>query len=50
MKQPRRPTRAQKALIRENKLDWNEWMVKDEGNISISLIHKETGKIIVILK
>ena len=50
MKQPKKPTRTQKALIRENKLDWNEWMVKNEDNISIALMHKETGEIKVILK
>ncbi len=50
MKQPKKPTYEQKKLINKNKLDWKEWMVKDEDNISIALIHKQTGKIKVIWK
>lgn len=50
MKQPKKPTYEQKKLISKNGLDWKKWMIKDEDNISIALIHKETKEIKVIWK
>ena len=50
MKQPKKPTREQKILIGKMKLDWKEWMVKDEDNISVALVNKRTGEIKVIWK
>lgn len=50
MKQPKKPTYEQKKLISKEGLNWKDWMIKDEDNISIALIHKETKEIKVIWK
>ncbi len=50
MKQPKKPTYEQKKMMSKEGLNWKEWMVKDEDNISIALIHKVTGKIKVLWK
>lgn len=50
MKQPRKPTRAEKELINKSKLDWHNWMVADVDNISIALISKKSNRRRVIFK
>lgn len=43
------PTYAQKKRITDAGLDWKEYLVQEEDNITITLIHKETGKREVVL-
>ena len=50
MKQPKRPTYLQKRLISKEGLDWHEWMGKDDDNICLTLIHKDSGEIKQIWK
>lgn len=50
VKNPRKPTRAQKKIIVEAGLDWHTWLVLDEDNISLTLISKKSGKRKVVLK
>ena len=50
MKNPRKPTRAQKKIIVEAGLDRNTWLVLGEDNISLTLISKKSSRRKVILK
>lgn len=50
MKQPKKLTRAQKGLLKDKGLKWQNWMLLEEGNISYCFIHKVSGKRRVILK
>ena len=50
MKQPKRPTREQKQLIKENRLDWHNWMVAGEDNMAITIVSKKSGRRRVLLK
>lgn len=50
MKNPRKPTRAQKEIIVEVGLDWHTWLVLGEDNISLTLISKKSSRRKVILK
>lgn len=40
MKQPKRPTREQKAIITNHKLNANNWMVKEETEDELVVIYK----------
>ena len=46
----KKPTLAQKKIIKLAGLDWNTWNVVEENNISITLIGKKTGRRRVIFK
>ena len=46
----KKPTLAQKKIIKSAGLDWNTWNVAGEDNISITLISKKSGRRRVILK
>ena len=50
MKQPKKPTLAQKKIISAAGLEWRAWNVAGEDNISLTLISKKSGKRRVILK
>ena len=50
MKQSKKPTLAQKKIMHENELDWKEWNVAEEDQISLTVIRKEDGKKAVLLK
>lgn len=50
MKNPRKPTRAQKKIISDSGLNWRNWLVLDEDNISLSLINRESRRRRVVLK
>ena len=50
MKNPKKPTRAQKKIVTEAGLDWHTWLVVEEDNISLALISKKSGRRKVILK
>lgn len=50
MKQPKKPTLAQKKLMKENKPDWHNWMVAGEDNISMDIVSKKSGRKRVLLK
>ena len=50
MKNPRKPTRAQKKIITEAGLDWHTWLVLQEDNISLTLISKKSNRRKVISK
>ena len=50
MKQPKKPTLAQKKIINAAGLDWKTWNVHDEDNISLTLISKKSGRRRVLLK
>ena len=49
-RRPRKPTRDEKQLIKNNKLDWNNWLVTGTDNIAIAIINKSTGKRRVIFR
>ena len=49
-KRLRVPTREEKELIKKNKLVWNNWLVKENDNISLAIVNKESGKVRVIFK
>ncbi len=50
MKQPKKPTLAQKKVITEAGLNWKTWNVASEDNISLLLISKKSGRKKLILK
>lgn len=50
MKQPKKPTLAQKKIIVAAGLRWQTWNVASEDKISLVLISKKSGKRKVILK
>lgn len=50
MKQPKKPTLAQKKIIKAAGLEWKTWNVADEDNISMTLISKKSGQRRVIFK
>lgn len=50
MKQPSRPTRAQKEFIEENKLKPENWMVVFESKDTLEIISKRTSQRRVLQK
>lgn len=48
--QGRKPTRYEWPILERNDLDTREWLVQKNGNDTMQLISKETGKVIVINK
>ena len=50
MKNPKKPTREQKKIIADSGLNWRNWLVAGEDNISLALINKESGRRRVVLK
>lgn len=50
MKQPKRPTREQKAMISSYHLNPNHWMVVGETELYLKIVNKETGKLRLISK
>ena len=50
MKQPSRPTRAQKEIISENKLTPENWMVVFESKDTLEIISKRTSQRRVLQK
>ena len=50
MKQPKKPTREQKKIISAAGFIWQNWLVKEEDNISLALINKQSRRIRVIFK
>ncbi len=50
MKQPSRPTRAQKEIISENKLKPENWMVVFESKDTLEIISKRTSQRRVLQK
>ena len=48
-KNTKKPTLEQKKKIAAAGLKWENWLVKDEDNISLALVNKQSGKIRVIL-
>ena len=50
MKQPKAPTLAQKKLIANAGLNWKNWSVIEEDNISLTIISKASRRRRVILK
>lgn len=50
MKQPKKPTLAQKKIIKAAGFDWKTWNVAEEDNISMTLISKKSGRRKVIFK
>lgn len=50
MKQPKKPTRANKELISENRLRADNWMVIRESSSELEIIHKKSGKTRILKK
>lgn len=44
MKQPKKPTREQKIVISNNGLVVGNWMVVEETEFYLKVIHKTSGK------
>ncbi len=44
MKQPKKPTYAQKLAITKKGLNANEYLVRSEVNDVLVIVHKETGE------
>ena len=49
-KRVKNPTRAQKIIISAAGLDWKNWNVMEEDNLSITVISKKAGRRRVLLK
>lgn len=49
-KRVRKPTRDEKVLIKKSGLVWNNWLVKENDNISLAIVNKASGKVRVLLK
>lgn len=45
MKQPKRPTRAQKAIISNHKLNPGNWMVEQETSTHLIIVYKHSGTV-----
>lgn len=50
MKQPKKPTLAQKKILHVNELDWKEWNVLEEDEISLTVLRKADREKKVLLK
>lgn len=50
MKQPKKPTLAQKKVIDSNGLKPDEWLVHYENSTHLHLVHKETREIKILDK
>lgn len=50
MKQPKRPTRAQKKVIEQHKLNPSNWFVERDTPTEMVIVHRETGTVKVIQK
>lgn len=50
MKNPKKPTRAQKKIISTAGLDWHTWLVTNEDSSTLTLISKKSGMKKVIHK
>ncbi len=48
--QGRKPTREEWKLLEANGLNTREYLVQKNGNNSMQLISKETGKVVIISK
>lgn len=44
MKQPKKPTRAQKEIMKSAGLDWRNWSVAEEVVDQLTLISKKSGR------
>lgn len=49
-KRLKNPTRAQKDIMTEARLNWKNWYVHDEDSLSITVVNKGSRKRRVILK
>ena len=45
MKQGKKPTRAQKEILSNNYLNWKDWLVIEDGEFRLSVMHKDTGRV-----
>lgn len=43
MKQPKKPTRAQKELMSRHKMNANNWAIAQEDEDGITVVNKATG-------
>lgn len=50
MKQPKRPTREQKELMSDRKLNAEHWAVMEDNGLYLKVIHKTTGTIRILDK
>lgn len=50
MKQPKRPTRDQKKVIEQHKLNPSNWFVERDTPAEMVIVHRETGTVKVIRK
>ena len=50
MKQPKKPTLAQKKLMTNAGLNWKTWNVHEEDNLSLVMVSKKSGTRRVIYK
>ena len=49
-KRLKNPTRAQKEIMAAAGLDWKNWYVQEEDNLSITIISKKAGRKRVLQK
>ena len=45
----KKPTRKQKEIIEKAGYRWDNWLVKEADNLTITIVHKKTGTRKVIL-
>ena len=45
MKQGKKPTRAQKIILSQNRLKWENWAVVAEDKSSFTIKHRTSGKL-----
>lgn len=50
MKQPKKPNLQQKKLMAIKGYDWKEYNVREESDTFLVIVHKETGKDVLLQK
>ena len=48
-KMPKKPTREQKKRMSNAGFDWKQYLILESDNISMTAIHKQTGRRSVII-
>lgn len=49
-RRPRKPRREEKKIIKENNLDWKNWLIADEDKTTYTLENKMSGNRRIICK
>lgn len=50
MKQPKKLTRDQKSIVSNNNLNASNWMLVEETEFHLKIVHKTTNKVKMVTK